>query len=259
MFKHLLITLFVIGMIPILETESDAQTCTVSRPCCTLWKVIGGSNKCVRWRTGSEVCEVRITGLDTEEVGSCDTESGTCPVVTCQVFGTVDVSTSKGFCSKFLSDDCGVDGWAECNGRPRRITLTENNTDLPLIAEVDITGEDCNAKGVCEASTAVNIESCVNCCPVGQTALDFTARSFHGLVEFCPGGYDSNGDCCATSQRYTGGYSVNVCGEGNLHDDGTNVPGTPTRQVQTCTGGSPEPGENYSCRLTNLTPPPSTD
>lgn len=81
MSKQLMISLLAVTAGLILWTEANAQTCK-------RWKNVAGSNVCVAWRTGSEICEVIVSGINGSGLNtSSGCESSTCPVVTCSVFG----------------------------------------------------------------------------------------------------------------------------------------------------------------------------
>jgi hypothetical protein len=74
MYKQLFLGVVVISVL-ILWTEADAQTCK-------RWRNVGGSNVCVAWRPGSQICEVVVSDVNGNPFLQTDA------VVTCSVYGT---------------------------------------------------------------------------------------------------------------------------------------------------------------------------
>jgi len=193
-------------------TEANAaKKCTAgSRFAC---KSIGGTKVCSCWKTGSEICESEITGLD--GIQGC-VPGETCPVVTCSVFGTVDVG--DGLCDPdTLDPDCGIEGVSYCEGPTSKleklpITLNEvftESSEITRCVRRQIGRDGHRSRKIftegCTNSIELGPENCTNCCKSSASEfITFTATKFNGVTCVCPGGYSEEGECCADSQRYYG-------------------------------------------------------
>jgi hypothetical protein len=231
MLKQIIIGLFTLTLVAILWTEADAQTCL-------RWRSIAGSKTCVSWTTGSEVCNTVSTGVG--GINQCDPDLGTCPVITCSAFGTVDVGL--GCNPNILDPNCGITGIAFCTNKPGNARNAEGR---PFTLETSLTLteaiETCSKNGKCLNSIELNPEDtgdfCIN---PNWHFLTFTASEFNAEVVVCPGGYDASPtpQCCDDNQR-------------NL--DGTcSVPGIEVSLAQRCTvdltGYRPGDARPYDCQ-----------
>jgi hypothetical protein len=108
MFRRLMIALFAVSIVPIVWLAADAATRT-----CTAYRLIAGSNTCVAWRTGSEICDVAVSGLDLDA-----NEPGNV-TVTCEAAGTGPDGEMIGslFCTPNNNEDLilSAQGINECN------------------------------------------------------------------------------------------------------------------------------------------------
>jgi hypothetical protein len=227
MFKQIIIGLFTFALVAILWTEAEAQTCL-------RWRNIGGSQTCINWTTGSEVCNTVSTGVG--GINHCDPDLGTCPAITCSAFGTVDVGL--GCDPTTLDPDCGIKGIAFCVNKPGN---ARNAAGQPFTLDTFLTQTEaidtCLKNGKCLNSIELNPEDtgdiCIN---PNWHFLTFTASEFNALLVVCRGGYDSVGSCCDDSQR-TGGFCT--------------TPGTEASLAQRCTvdltGYRPGDARSYIC------------
>jgi hypothetical protein len=237
-------------LLAMLGTEANAapictSTKTLSTQTCKAWKTIGGSKYCTQWCTGSEICDNTIFGVG--NINDCtpatDTSPGTCPVVTCSAFGTVDVGA--GCDPTILDPRCGIQGKAFCvnpAGNASKAQGQPFTLDTTLAASGDVT--DCTKNGKCTEFVELDPEDpnvlCIN--PKWEFKT-FTASEFNAEACFCPGGFSSEAtpQCCADSQRNMDG----TCATLNL---GT---GAETCIAQRCTVDLTEYqlGENnlYTC------------
>ncbi|MGE0367322.1 MAG: hypothetical protein AB7I96_01030 [Candidatus Dadabacteria bacterium] len=104
--RLILIILLVIAAALMPGQEAEAAKC--ARGATYRCVSAGGTRICACWKTGSEICDVDITIPG--GVTSC-TSGVNCPVLTCSVYGTVDVGDGR--CNpKILDPDCGIEGLA---------------------------------------------------------------------------------------------------------------------------------------------------
>ena len=150
----------------------------------------GGTRCCGCWKTGSEICTVLATGLG--NITGC-IPGVNCPVVTCSVFGTVDLG--DGLCDpNTLDPDCGIDGVAFC--RNPLFGLLGRLFTLPtfLTGAADI--ETCDENGLCQQSIELEPENCPGCCiDLSWKFITFTASEFNGQICVCTGGLSTEGTC----------------------------------------------------------------
>ncbi len=198
-----------LGMIVVsaLGTEADAATCKAGYTyrCPT----VGGTRCCGCWRTGSEICDAEVAGLG--NIKNC-VPGLNCPVVTCSVYGTVDLG--DGLCDpNTLDPDCGIEGIAfgltpvisslttTNHFRPKKRDCPEPQGQ-PLILDTPLTGsadiQKCDKNGLCQKSIELDIS------PDTQLTT-FSATKFNGEICVCPGGFSTEGECCANIQRRIGG------------------------------------------------------
>lgn len=219
-----------------LGTEAGAATCPkgYTYRCPT----VGGTRVCSCWKTGSEICDVEVTGLD--YISDC-VPGVNCPVVTCSVYGTVDLG--DGLCNpKSLDPDCGIEGisftlntfslntvgeaetdlrsfptkhwihWQHPQGHwphpPKPTptptpTPTPEPTGVPVIVETPLSNSEdiveCDEGGVCQKSIEVELMDCSDC--PANSITTFTASTFNAEVCVCAGGFSTEGDCCADITR----------------------------------------------------------
>lgn len=228
MFKKILIGSFTVSLMAILWSQAGAATCLS-------WRTIGGSKTCTSWSTGSEVCNTISTGVG--GINHCDPELGTCPVITCSAFGTVD--TGAGCDPNSLDPNCGIKGIAFCVNKPGNSGTAQGS---PFTLETFLTQSDaidtCSKNGKCLNSIELNPEDtgdiCIN---PNWRFLTFTASEFNAQVVICPGGYDVIQQCCDTYQRNSNG----TC----------STPGTEASLAQRCTvdlaGYRPGDSRPYIC------------
>lgn len=196
-----LICLLGLAAIPLSWTEAEAATCAAgyTYKC----PIIGGTKCCSCWRTGSEICDTEVTGLG--NIKDC-VPGVNCPVVTCSVFGTVDLG--DGLCNpNTLDPDCGIEGIAFCFNPAGNSSKSQGNPftlETVLTASANI--ERCDRNGKCLKSVEINPEDCPECCinPNWQFKT-FSATKFNGEVCVCPGGYSTEGECCADIERLLDG------------------------------------------------------
>lgn len=205
MLKRVMISLVCvlgISVFPMLETETRAATC----PAGYTYKcpLIGGTKCCACWKTGSEICDASVTGLG--NINDC-VPGENCPVVTCSVFGTVDLG--DGLCDpNTLDPDCGIAGVSFCNNPAGHFNPQGN----PFTLSTSLTGaadiETCPKSGRCRQLVEVEPENCPECCLNNWEFITFTASEFNGQVCVCPGGFSTEGICCDDIQRNVDGSCV---------------------------------------------------
>lgn len=187
MFKQVMIGLFAVSMVMLLWSEASAAKT------CLTWIAVGGSNVCTAWRTGSEVCEVKISGLTSAvkpgeglggEAGNVDVE--------CQAIGAETDGTMKGSLYCTMPSDPDPDstvvegckhtfngvGTGHTNpGHPGDCNAFPNVTTTAPVSESESGGLDqCNGKtGVCQFSRSLEIGE-------GQALCD--ARFTPGTTQF---------------------------------------------------------------------------
>lgn len=242
MFKRLmLICLLGMSVVPMLGTEASAASCPAGYT--YRCPIIGGTKCCACWRTGSEICDATVTGLG--NIKDC-VPGENCPVVTCSVFGTIDLG--DGLCNaNTLDPDCGITGIAFCLNPAGNSSGAQGNPftlETVLTATADI--EKCDKNGRCRRSIEINPENCTDCCVNPNWHLiTFTASEFNGEICVCPGGFSSptslNPDqCCADIQRNADGSCV--------------TPGVEVCLEQRCTADLTgyKPGQNIPYACTSL-------
>src|SRR5262249_23774718 len=81
----------------------------------------GGGQYCASWITGSEICNVQISGL-----GNCIPDVN-CPVVTCSAFGRTPLNN---LCNPDTLDpvNCGLTGTAFCINPALQAPKTQGNS-----------------------------------------------------------------------------------------------------------------------------------
>jgi hypothetical protein len=188
---------------------------------------------CALWCTGSEVCDNVIYGLGGNIVNGC-TPGVNCPLTSCSAFGTVDMpdESSVGDCNSDLTNlnpTCGIRGLLVC------VEHEGEETEFELIKAVQSASSDnliCDKKGKCTNSLKLLPSDAPTICPDEDPAefVTFVAKRFKAKSCFCPGGLDSSGTCCATSDRVSGGES-SVCAK--PYGTGSTT-GTPTCMVSLC-------------------------
>jgi hypothetical protein len=236
-----LICLLGMVFISVFEFEADAATCKAGYTyrCPT----VGGTRCCGCWRTGSEICDAEIAGLG--NITNC-VPGVNCPVVTCSVYGTVDLG--DGLCNpNTLDPDCGIEGiafglnlpptesfglnqadeplttqnqnrkswsWPKHHKHPKPTPTppppTPTPTAVPIIVETSLTAsadiEECDEDGVCRKSIEIDLGNCPDCSSTSEFQTEtFSATEFNGEICVCPGGYSTQGVCCANTQRRIGG------------------------------------------------------
>lgn len=196
-----LVCLLVVAVASVYGTIAVAATC----PSGYTYKcpIIGGTKCCSCWKTGSEICDAEVTGLG--NIKNC-VPGVNCPVVTCSVYGTVDLG--DGSCNpNTLDPDCGIEGIAYCVNPAGNASKAQGN---PFTLETVLSGsasiDKCDKNGKCTRSIEINPDDCPDCCinPNWQFKT-FTATKFNGEVCVCPGGYSEDGDCCADIERLLDG------------------------------------------------------
>ena len=239
-----LICLFGMILVSALGTEADAARCPAGyRYTCP---TVGGTRCCGCWKTGSEICDIEVTGLG--YIQNC-VPGVNCPVVTSSVYGTVDLG--DGLCDPDkLDPDCGIEGIAFGLNPPPVETFgknTENDsltnpsqnrtfwwwlkhkhpkptpqptpvptptpTAMPIIVETFLTAsadiEECDEDGICRKSIEINLENCSDCSLSSDSQITtFSATKFNGEICVCPGGFSTQGDCCANVLRRLNGGCV---------------------------------------------------
>ncbi|HEX3034286.1 MAG TPA: hypothetical protein VHT73_04015, partial [Thermodesulfobacteriota bacterium] len=167
----------------------------------------GGTKCCGCWKTGSEICDVLATGLG--NINGC-VPGENCPVVTCSVYGTVDLG--DGLCDpNALDPDCGIEGVAFC--RNPLLSPLFNLIGTLLTLPTFLTGaadiETCHENGTCSQSIELEPENCPGCCiNLNWEFITFTASEFNGQICVCPGGFSTEGTCCDDIQRNPDGSCV---------------------------------------------------
>ncbi len=200
-----------------LATAAEAATCTQ-------WgkKSVGGSQitYCVKWSTGSMICDAIIKGLPGYTLQEC-TSGTNCPTVECSAYGTADVGLG-GTCNDdpgTLDPNCGISGIAICYNPASHFNYQGTPFTLPGIENAIGEVTFCDKRGKCTASAdlepSYTLDICIN--PNWQFKT-FTAEEFKGRACFCPGGYDFPASltrkCCATSSRNLDGSCVSEFGAG---------------------------------------------
>ncbi len=190
-FRQLMIALFAVSVIPLLWTEANAQTCT-------RWRTIGGSRTCVSWTTGSEICNVKISGLESEEPAGVE--------VTCEAAGTGSGGEMTGrlFCAPFDESFSASTAVDNCNhnfngvgtghttnagnpGHEGDCQVTRLTTTFPVDIISDPFGlTQCNGKGICQGSRELDLSPAEGqaLCDAngGGSFVTFTADTFFGNV-----------------------------------------------------------------------------
>lgn len=233
MFKQVMIGLFAVSMVMLLWSEASAAKT------CLTWIAVGGSNVCTAWRTGSEVCEVKISGLTSavkpgEGVGG---EAGNVDVE-CQAIGAETDGTMKGSLYCTMPNDpeeialstqvegCthtfnGVGTGHTNPGHPGDCNVFPNVTTNNAVALTSgVFGlQQCNGKtGICQTSASLEILEGQALCTAqspGSTFVSFIADSFFAnvFVDDLPGGVScdieqlctlagSGYDCVPTSEPF---------------------------------------------------------
>lgn len=190
--------------------ESEAYRCpsgyTYSCPS------IGGTRICTCWRTGSEICDSEVTGLG--NIKDC-MPGVNCPVVTCSVFGTVDLGDGSCPDPDVLDPDCGVEGVSYCVNPAGNAKKAQGN---PFIFPATLSNfsdiEKCERNGKCKNTVEIEPEDCPDCCINPKwDLLTFTASEFNGEVCVCPGGFSAEGDCCSDGERNIDGSCASISDE----------------------------------------------
>lgn len=117
----------------------------------------GGTRLCACWKTGSEICDVDITIPG--GVSSC-TSGVNCPVLTCSVYGTIDMG--DGLCNpKILDPDCGIEGLAfSVNWTTNLLTTTSQATNNSYQANLDLSqGRNVSVQGNRPSPMGRNVSS----------------------------------------------------------------------------------------------------
>lgn len=247
MCKRLVIDVLRISVIAVLMamlgTEAKAATCSLSQKTgytCTSWKTsLSGVKYCALWCTGSEICDNTIFGLGGNIIKDC-IPGETCPVVTCSAFGTVEVGTGDGCDATVLDPDCGIAGIARCVNPQGK---TSNGQPFTLEAALTTFGDvtACTKAGKCTKSLELDASDAAEnpCINPNWKFESFTASTFNAQACFCPGGFDTSGQCCADSKRMGEGSAFCV------------VPVTETCIEQRCTVdlSNYQPGDHilYTC------------
>jgi hypothetical protein len=240
--KNLLCIGVVLVLATVVATEAGAVTCSTSKTlttqtCCSWRTTTSGVKYCSLWCTGSEICVNTIFGLGGSIMNDC-IPGETCPVTSCEAFGTVDTDTSTGTCDTSLDEPfslnptCGIMGMAYCQNHGGNSKLKNPKIEgQPFVVEgvegtdIPLTAVDCDKQGKCTTQGKLEADlSAVICQNHNWTPLTFTASEFKGRSCFCPGGYDSTGTCCEDNSRTGLGTCTAVYGDG-----------TPTCLVQLCT------------------------
>lgn len=168
--------------------------------------MIGGTQYCAAWITGSEDQDATITGLgnikDTCPDGTPSTQYG-CPTIGASVWGTVPppgaqqsdcvphttgtIDPTTGNYVYQADASCGVQGILYCvnpagnsshaQGQPYTLNAT-------LFANSTVTANDCAKNGKCSVTTTVDntftTDPCVN---PNWTPTNFVASEFYGLSQ----------------------------------------------------------------------------
>lgn len=225
--KFLLISMLCIGVTVIMVQQARAGCCCNPRFCAS-------------WLKGS--LDSYHTAVVRNYPADCTEED--CPKTQAQAFGTIlpdspgADSCYKGFDPNNPNPDCSMPAVAFCNNpankKPRNFP---GGTAVPYyfsgFASTDLQELDCNKNGNCKLLLQLDLTTGVNVCKDNWVVADFAAQEFIGVQDMCPGGYDLNGDCCATDERDDGD-----CAEQNLGiinaDLSATKPGEPTRYVKYC-------------------------
>lgn len=201
MFKQVIIGLLVTSAIALLWTDANAGCVN-----------IGGTRLCADWITGSEICVDSVTGLG--NIKNC-TPGVNCPVVTCSAFGTIPLGSNS--CTNNFDPnrtDCGISGIAFCVNKPGNSSNANGN---PFILDAVLTGiadiTTCDKNGRCRTSIELEPGNCPDCCiNPNWHLLTFTAGEFNAEAKVCPGGYDTEGKCCSSTDR-NGGLCISTTTE----------------------------------------------
>jgi hypothetical protein len=207
MFKKLLLGIIAVSALALLWTEANAQECL-------RWRNVGGSQTCVRWSPGSEVCDVKISGLQ----GGLGGEAANVDV-TCEITGAATGGRMTGslFCTipgqdSELTAATQVEGCKHVfNGVGTGHTTNADNpahsgdcnvfrnvTTADPVFDTETVGlTQCNGK-VCQTSATLDIspsEGQALCNAAGGgTFVTFTADTFLGdvFIDGLPGAVSCN-------------------------------------------------------------------
>ena len=160
MFKQAMIGLFTISVVAICWNNANAG--------CLQYRIVGGSNMCVKWSTAGVKCEVQIDGLDciSGETNDC--------TVTC----TADTTNSVAFCQPLT-------GPAVRRTCPTSLHFTSLPTSPSCTTGNNHDGDDNDEGGSgqhCTASITLTNPDCSSCCP-GETCLDVTPVTMDATAE----------------------------------------------------------------------------
>jgi len=212
MFKRLMIGIFTLSLVAIFWTEANALVSNCkpgTANCnCVSWSTSGGTKYCTTWRTGSEVCNVEITGLSSEAAPSafvrCEVDEPTpgdgipgtvfCIAPEVEFLSTSHTTANDACRHHFNGNGTGHENATpghvgDCESSP--LTLTAANSS-PFPPSNETVGVACDKKGVCQATLEVDPDSCTSCCPEGTVFVTFTADVFVGRTTFCPTGEEGS-------------------------------------------------------------------
>jgi hypothetical protein len=214
--------------------EAFAATCTSSKTlstqtCCSWRTTSSGVRYCALWCTGSQICDNLITGLGGNVLKDCSGD--TCPTTECAAYGTMDIGVSGSTCNQdplVLDPNCGMKGLLVCTNPNEKFNAQGTPYTLGGYEQTISNSLICDKNGKCTNSltldASLSSELCVN---HNWHFKTFTASEFKAKACFCPGGFDSRGKCCETSERVGTGPDA-VCSA----DYGD---GTPICFLQLCT------------------------
>jgi len=160
MFKQAMIGLFTISVVAICWNNANAG--------CLQYRIVGGSNMCVKWSTAGVKCEVQINGQNCEGEGctvTCSTDPTNNNIAFCQsLSGTVRRTCPT---TTFLT-------YGPTSESPSCTTGNDNDGD---------DNDEGGSGQHCTASITLTNPDCSSCCNTGETCVDVTPANMHATAE----------------------------------------------------------------------------